>query len=116
MESIYSKKNKDIIAPGNITVDMVYGSKLYAQSHSFSKNSENKIANVIKNWLIWDLSSSSSSSSSPSSVDNDVNVNRSITTRAMISNPTNSQISVAIAIKAWNILKDIIAEQVSMVI
>merc|ERR1712100_681346 len=32
MESIYAKKNSDIISPGNITIDLAYGCQLCSKS------------------------------------------------------------------------------------
>ena len=97
MESIYSKKNKDIIEPGNIQVDLSYGSHLCAVSSSGSGAGPGALGSLLNKWLLWDLSSQPL---------------ESLRLGVDFQAAAPSALEAAVAMQGWSNLRDLVASQI----
>merc|ERR1711871_485358 len=57
IEAIYAKKNRDIITPANITVDIAYGCHLCSNSDISKYDHNTDVRDIVRSWMLWDTTS-----------------------------------------------------------
>ena len=99
IEAIYAKKNRDIITPANITVDIAYGCHLCSNSDISKYDHNTDVRDIVRSWMLWDMTSGGPES-----------VNRLYSTIKFAQSPS---LSVAVARKGWDALKDLVTIQIN---
>lgn len=93
MESIYSKKNKDIVEPASISVDIAYGSTLYMTALG-KLGTGSPVSEMVRTWVLWDLMSPTG---------------QGLRFDSAFQYACPSHLSAGLAIKGWSSLRDTVA-------
>ena len=102
MSSVYAKSNSDVINPGNISVDMIFGSRVISEVSG--KGVE--LHDALEKWMLWDLT--------------DVVTDPEVESipprlRLKIESALHPSISVGLVMIGWTALQNLVEEQINEV-